>query len=173
MPALGAGLTDTGNVAVTDPQPLATVYEITSAPTVTPFAVPDVPIVTLPVLVLHVPPAVPELVYNAEVAWQMVEGPEIVPATARLFTVATTLVVHPSDDVNVMFVVPLPVPVSTPDDEPIVATAVLELDHVPPPGVAFVKVVEALTHILGADGVMASAAAFTVTVTDVVQVPIA
>ena len=72
------------------------------------------------------------------------------------------MVTQPSEvDEKDIVETPMDAPVTTPD-ELIVATVGTELDHNPPPGVAFDKVVEKPLHTLGVPVIGASA--FTVTV---------
>ncbi len=113
---------------------------MTSAPTDTPLATPELVIVALPVFVLHTPPDI-ALVYVAKLPWQRMEGPMMTPAVVAELTVATTIASQPPT-VYVIATVPVATPVNIPVAEPIVAMAGLPLVHMPP-AVASVSVIEA------------------------------
>jgi len=116
-------------------------------------AVPAVPPVTVPVAEptvategdpeLHTPP--PELVRLMEEPVQTVVGPEIADGLGFTVTGATTK--QPVERVYVIRVTPGVTPVMVPDADPMVATDVLPLVHVPP-GTAFVSVSEFPTQIV-------------------------
>jgi hypothetical protein len=111
-------------------------------------------------LLVHVPPGVVELsVVVAPV--QTVLLP--VMAAGNAFTVTTAVRVQPLVPKQVMVAVPAATPVTVPDDEPMVATAVLLLLHVAPRLVVLNVVVDP-AHILNVPA-MALGAGCTVTTT--------
>ena len=130
VPVTGAvGLTT--SAAVTEHNPPPVLYVIVVVPPATAFTTPvDGLIVATAGLELdHVPPGVASV--NVVVpAWQTVKVPAIGPGVGTIFTVV--VVEHPPPIVYVIIAVPPDTPVITPELEPIVATAVLLLAHVPP-----------------------------------------
>jgi hypothetical protein len=135
-----------------------------------PVTIPDdEPIVATDVLPLvHTPP--PASVRVMVAPGHTTPGPDI--GLGIGFTVSTVDVTQPPAVVYVMVVVAaMPLPVTsaftTPDVDPIVATAVLELVHVPPV-TPLVRVVVAPSHSAVVP-LMAVGAGFTVTIFDAVQ----
>jgi hypothetical protein len=64
------------------------------------------------------------------------------------FTVAVTVLLQPvAESVKVMVALPAVIPVTLPEDDPTMATAVLALIHVPVPPIP-VNVVESAIHII-------------------------
>ncbi len=111
-----------------------------ATPVTTPVAEPIV--ATDAVLLVHVPPT--ESVNVVVEPAHTLAVPDIEDGEA--FTVITFVVVQPVDKVYVIVELPLATPVTIPVDEPIVATDVVLLDHVPPP--ASVNVVVKPAHTL-------------------------
>lgn len=98
-PATGNGLTVIVEVAMEVPQPFVTAYFMVSAPAVTPETIPLVPIVAIEVnTLLQVPPVTTSVKVTEESA-QTEAGPVIAPATGKGFTVMTTEVWQPVDNV--------------------------------------------------------------------------
>lgn len=94
--------------------------------------------------------------------------PPVITA-GEAFTVATVLTVQPLGKVYTIVVVPAPSALKAPVVEPIVATAVVLLVHVPPV-VALVKVVVTPSHTcIGEPPLMAAGRLFTDTIRVVVQ----
>ena len=73
------------------------------------------------------------------------DGPVIMPATGAGFTVMGKVVVQPVGSIYVMVLVPAVRPLTTPVDEPIVATAGAELVQVPLPASVSVSVADGHT----------------------------
>lgn len=97
----------------------------------TPVTVPPaVTVAVLVLLLLHAPPGV-ALESAVLPPTQTVAVP--VMGAGLVFTVTTTLLVQPLLPKHVIVVVPPDRPLTTPDDEPMVATAVFELVQVEPP----------------------------------------
>jgi len=98
-------------------------------PVITP---PAVAVARAELFVDQLPPDVPSVNEIVRLP-QTVLGPLIAPGC--VFTVTTAVAgAQPVFSVKLMVVVPEVTPVTMPDDEPTVATSVLELDHVPAPG---------------------------------------
>ena len=111
-------------------------------PAIIPVTIPvDDPMVALPLLLVHVPPA--------GVEFNVVVRPTHTLATPVMvvglgFTVTVVVIKHPVASEYVMTDVPGITPVTIPVDDPMVALPLLLL-HVPPAGVEF-KVVVKPTH---------------------------
>ncbi len=136
VPVIVAGRVFTVTIALLL-QPVGSVYVIVAVPGFIPLTVPVKFTVAIPVFpLLHVPPVVRSL--NKVVAPGHMLKPPVMTAGSGL-TVTVTLVLHPvTADVNVIADVPLATPLTIPLAEPIVATAVLPLLHVPLPSVSVV-----------------------------------
>jgi hypothetical protein len=92
---------------------------------------------------LHVPPATASLSVT-EAPAHTVDGPAIRPGVVTTFTV--TVEKHPDPSVYVMVTLPaVGPPVTTPEEEPMLATGGLLLLHVPP-GVGSDKVTDEPAH---------------------------
>jgi len=129
--AAGNGLTVTTAVRV---QPLVPKHVIVAVPAATPLTIPDdEPMVAIAVLLLlHVAPML--VVLNVVLAPAQTANVPVMALGAGC-TVTTTVVKHAEEgSVYVIVVVPpaRPTPVTTPEDEPTVATAGVLLLHVPP-----------------------------------------
>lgn len=109
-------------------------------PPTTPLPAPTVP--TVGSAELHVPPGDGSVSVMVDPRHTFV-GPLIAAGDDE--TVTVVVVAHPPT-VYVMVAVPNAMPLSNPLVEPIVATAVLLLAHIPP-GIAFVSVVLSPAHI--------------------------
>jgi hypothetical protein len=136
--------------------PVGSVYVISDvpgdAPITMPVPEPMVAIVVLPLL--HVPP--PASVSVVVPPTHMLVVPLM--ADGKGFTVSVVFVVHPVDDkVNVIRDVPDDTPDTVPLDEPIEATEVLLLLHVPEPEMSLSVVAED-THTLVVPVIVAGAA---------------
>ena len=153
---IAAGLAATVTVAVTEHPPTA--YVITEVPGAIAFTRPvrEPTVATLVVPEVHVPP--PPSV-NAVVPPTHTFNEPVIAAGGAL-TVTGIVEKQPSLSVYDIVVVPVPTPVTEPEDEPIVAAAVLLLAHVPPPG-EHVSELEAPTHEID-DPLIAPGAIFTV-----------
>src|SRR5437763_776971 len=112
---------------------------MTAVPASTPVTTPlDDPIVaTAVVLLIHVPPAIASVKLVVDPV-QTSSEPAI--AAGNGFTVKTAVALQPVESVYAIVDVPASKPVATPLDDPIVATVVVPLVHVPP-AVASVKLV--------------------------------
>jgi hypothetical protein len=98
VPAVGTDTTFTLYVAMSVPQEFVTLYEITTAPTVTPVTTPPPETVALALLAVHEPPAVPVVASVTVPATHTFAEPEIAPANGRGLMVAvfiTVVVPHP------------------------------------------------------------------------------
>jgi hypothetical protein len=117
---------------------------ITEVPPDTPVTTPDATttVATDGVLLLHVPPAL-ELLKVMDDAWQNTTLPVI--AAGNGLTVTIPVMMQPVGAVYVTAVIPTATADIIPDDEPIVAIAVLPLAHVPP-AMALVKVAVVPRH---------------------------
>ena len=94
-------------------------------------------VATVVSLLLHVPP--PASLKVAVEPTQILVGQAINPGNA--FTVTLCLATQPGLMEKVIVAVPVLIPVSNPDDKPILATPTLLLLHVPPPDGSFNNVV--------------------------------
>lgn len=104
-------------------------------PAVMPVTTPDASIEpTAGALLLQVPPLTVLVRVTVRPVHTLVE-PDMVPAVGEGFTVTGVSLMQPVGSAYVMFTVPVPAPVTTPLEEPTVATDVLELVQVPPVGV--------------------------------------
>jgi hypothetical protein len=93
-PESGLLYTVTGCLVTPVPQPVVILYLTVSNPVVIPVTAPAVDTETLPVAVLHTPPAI--LGVNEKVAaGQTPLAPDNVPAVAVGLTVTTTVLIHP------------------------------------------------------------------------------
>ena len=110
-----------------------------SRPLTRPLPVPTV--ATAVLLLLQVPPPEPSVNAVDDPA-QTFRLPVIPPGT--VLTVTVVVVIQPVDSVYVIVDVPGVPPVTKPEADPIVATTVLLLIHVPPP--ASLKVVDRPEH---------------------------
>ena len=127
--APGNGLTVTSAFAI---QPVATLYVMIVVPEdkLVRRAVDEPIVATAVLLLLQCPPVVTSL--NAAVRpAQSTSGPVIFAGTG--FTVTSVVFRHPVASEYVITAVPLPTPATIPEIEPILATAVLVLVHIPPP----------------------------------------
>ena len=133
--------------------------------------VPAIPLVTIPlaepivatadVPVLQVPPGTASLSVMLLLPEHTLAKPDIAPGMPVTVTDIVAAARQPVE--YVMSVVPpVPVPVTTPETEPTVATVVLLLVHVPP-AVASLKVMLAPEHIAATAGDMATGVPRTVT----------
>jgi hypothetical protein len=124
-----------------------------------PLTIPVLPTVAIAVLLLlHVPPVV--------VLAKVVEAPAHAPAfpviaLGKTFTVTIFVTLHPVVSIYVIVAVPATRPFTTPVDEPIVATVVLLLDHIPPSVVLLKLVVSPIQTLAVPD--IAEGCGFTVT----------
>ena len=123
---------------------------MTAVPVATEMTRPEVPTVaTEVVLLLHVPPAVASVNWDEELA-QIVVLPEIAAGAANTVTV---LVTHNAPQlfriVYVMAEVPTATPVSTPESEPIVATATVAELHMPALAISDSCIVDPLHTVAG------------------------
>src|ERR1700722_15656701 len=111
--------------------PAASVYVIIAVPAATPSREPDVrPMVATAVLPLsHVPPVIPSDSVVATPAHRLV-APVIAPGVG--LTVRMAVRKPPPASVYVMVLVPADAPPATPEVNPMVATDVVPLTHVPP-----------------------------------------
>jgi hypothetical protein len=132
VPVIAEGALDTVTAWVAK-QPPDNVYVITAVPVLTPFTTPvEEPTVAIPVPPLvQVPPVGEEL----RVVVEPVQT-EAVPVIADgcVLTVTAWVAKQPPDNVYVITAVPALTPLTTPVEEPTVATPVLPLVHVPPAG---------------------------------------
>ena len=113
-------------------QPVGNVYVILVVPATSPERIPEVPIVaTLRLLLLHVPPEV-ALLSAVTAPAHTLPVPEI--GAGATFTVSIAVLKQPAASWYVTIVVPEDRPEIMPVMEPIVATDVLALLHVPEPG---------------------------------------
>jgi hypothetical protein len=132
-------------------------------PPTTPLPIPTV--ATVVVLLVHVPPNVASLSVTVELTHS--EGDPVIAAGLAL-TVSTRVVVQPvAASVNVIVVVPEATPLTTPVDEPAVATVVLPLTHVPAPEASLSVTVCPVQTDAGPD--IAAGSAVTVSTRVVVQ----
>ena len=100
-------------------------------PDATPPNVPDVEIVPVAVLELLQVPPIGEQVYILVEPSHALAPPAIVSGNGLTVTADTAM--QPGLTLYVMFTTPPATPVTTPVDEPTVATLTLLLIHVPPP----------------------------------------
>ena len=130
VPAIadGTGLTVTILVAL---QPVTREYDIVDVPDATPVTTPveEPTVAIVDVLLVHVPLLVTSLKPVVKPA-QTVAVPAIADGTG--LTVTTFVDLQPVRRVYVIVDVPEAAPVTTPVEEPIVATVVVLLAHVPP-----------------------------------------
>jgi len=166
--AAGAGLIVSIAVAK---QPVGKVYDITEVPAVTAMITPVVnPADELELLLDQNPPLLAS-VSVADNPTHNVPAPDI--AAGLGLTVIIAVWVHPVEfNVNVTTAVPAEMPVRIPEVEPIVATAVLLLVHVPAP-VASVRVALLPTHIVVEPDTAATALTVTVVVPIAAQLVLA
>ena len=136
-----------------------------TVPAVTPVTIPDEePTLALALLAVHTPPA-RVLVSAVLRPSQTVSVPLIVPGAA--FTVTPAVTEQPVGMVYVTVVEPAPAPNKLPEDEPMVATVVLPLSHVPPVS-ASVRVEDKPWHILVVP-IIAVGVGLTVTIAVILQ----
>lgn len=126
-------------------------------PETTPVVMPAVAMAVL--LLLHMPPEGASLSEINEPA-QTDDAPEIAPGNGS--TVIKKVATQPVGSVYLIVVTPVDTPVTIPLPDPIVATPVLLLDHVPP-GEPSVSVKGNPVHAIG-EPEMASGSGLTVTV---------
>ena len=118
-------------------------------PVETPVTTPDdAPTVARALLGVHVPPAVPEEVsVIGAPEMDTDDGPDSTPAFGSALTVTFDTILHPVlFKVKVIFGTPAPTPVTSPLDEPTVASEGNWLTHVPAPDASDNVVVPPLAH---------------------------
>jgi hypothetical protein len=129
-PVMGAG-EELIVIVVVETHPPGALFEKTTAPLVRAFTTPnEETVATDGALLNHVP--LPDIVLRlAAFPVHMVAGPNI---GKKEFTVTVVVCVQPDAVVYAMIDVPAETPFTKPLPEPIVATGVLPLVQVPPPG---------------------------------------
>jgi hypothetical protein len=140
VPVIADGVAFTVTTAVVA-QPA--IYVMVVVPDVTPVTRPVESTVALPLLLLlHVPPVV-ALLKDVVAPIHTLIVPDI--ADGAVLIVTTLVIIQPVASVYVISEVPADIPVTTPVEEPTVATVGLLLLHVPP-DVVFVRLVVAPTQ---------------------------
>ena len=162
VPVITAGEALTVTVAAAE-QPVFCVKYIFVTDAATPYTAPVEPTVAPPILLLvHVP--LPELDSTVVEPVQTFNAPVIGDGNA--FTVNCAVLVQPAPVVYDMVVLPAAIPVTMPDDVPIVPAAAFTLLHTPP-DILPVSVVVAPGHMLSEPVIFGCA--FMVTIVVVIQ----
>jgi hypothetical protein len=138
----GSGLTLIPAVVL---HPVGRVYDICTVPVALPVTIPPVAVTsaTVVLLLLHAPPPV----LLASVTFSATQIATLPPdiAAGKGLTVMFLICWQPVPSVYVIIAVPASTPIAVPVEEPMTATAVLLLLHVPPAGLLVNAVVES-TH---------------------------